>query len=65
LNGNQIKELIGVTEGLIEAVPPGRYEVTAVGKKDNKEYKQSKVIEVQPNVMASVEMTLPVPAVSS
>lgn len=63
LNDNQIKELIGVTEGLIEAVPPGRYEVTAVGKKDNRECKDSKVIEVQPNAMASVEITLPLPSV--
>ena len=65
LNDNQIKELIGVTEGLIEAVPPGRYEITAVGKKDNKEYNESNVIEVQPNAMASVKITLPMPAVSS
>jgi hypothetical protein len=59
LDDNQIKELIGVTEGLIEAVPPGRYEVRAVGKKDNRECKDSKVIQVQANAMASVEITLP------
>jgi hypothetical protein len=59
LDDNQMKELIGVTEGLIEAVPPGRYEVTAVGKKGNREWKNSKIIEVKPSAMAPVEITLP------
>ena len=54
-----MKELVGITEGLVEAVPPRRYEVMAVGTKDNNEFEESKVIEVQPNAMASVEMTLP------
>jgi hypothetical protein len=61
LNDSPVKELIGVTEGLIDTVPPKRYEVTAIGKKGNKESKGSKVIEVQPSSMASVEITLPVP----
>ena len=59
LNGSPIKELVGVTEGLIEAVPPRRYEVVAVGTWDNNEVKESQVIEVQPNAMVTVEMTLP------
>lgn len=61
LNDNPVKELIGITEGLIDTVPPKRYEVTAIGKKGNKESKGSKVIEVQPNSMTSVEITLPPP----
>ena len=61
LNDNPVKELIGVTEGLIDSVPPKRYEVTAIGRKDNKESKGSKVIEVQANSMTSVEITLPIP----
>lgn len=61
LNGNHVKELRGVTEGVLDLIPPGRYEVTAVSisKKDNKEVKESKVIEVQPSLMASLELTLP------
>lgn len=59
LDDNQMKELIGVTEGLIEAIPPGRYEATAVGKKGNREWKDSKIIEVKPSAMVPVEITLP------
>lgn len=58
LNDTQRKELVGTTEGLIEAVPPGQYEVVAVGKKRGKVHKGSKVIEVQPNTIAAVELTL-------
>jgi hypothetical protein len=58
LNDSNIRELAGVSEGLIETVPPGRYEVTAVAKKNDKEYKDSKVVEVQPEAMTSVEITL-------
>ena len=59
LNDCQIKELVGVTEGVLDSVPPGRHEITAIGKKANKEFKESKVIEVQPAATASVEITLP------
>ena len=59
LNNDPVKELIGVTEGLIDSVPPKQYEVTAIGRKGDKESKSSKVIEVQPNSVTSVEMTLP------
>lgn len=58
LNDSPIKDLVGVTERLIEGVPPKRYEIMAVGVKDGIEYKESKIIEVQPNSMSSVEMTL-------
>jgi len=58
LNGTQRKELAGITEGLIDAVPPGMYEVEAIGKKGNKDGKDSKVIQVQPNATVSVELTL-------
>lgn len=58
LNDSPMKELFGVTEGLIEAVPPRQYEVMAAGTKENIEFKESNVIEVQPNAMASIEMTL-------
>ena len=61
LNDTPAKELMGVTEGLIDSVPPKRYEVTAIGRKGGKESKGSKVIEVQPNSMATVEITLPTP----
>lgn len=59
LNDDPVKELVGVTEGLIDSVPPKQYEVTAVGRKGDKESKGSKVIEVQPNSVTSVEMSLP------
>jgi len=59
LNDDPVKELVGVTEGLIDSVPPKQYEVTAIGRKGDKESKGSKVIEVQPNSVTSVEMTLP------
>jgi hypothetical protein len=58
LNDSPRKELVGVTEGLIEAVPPGQYEVTVIGKKGAKESKISRVVEVQPNVVASVDVSL-------
>ncbi len=55
----------GLLKDLSKAVPPGQYEITAVGKNDNKEYQESKVVEIQPNAMASVEMILPVTSVRS
>ncbi len=59
LNHELIKELDGVTETLIEAVAPKQYEVMVVGTKNNHESKESKVIEVKSNSMASVEINLP------
>jgi hypothetical protein len=59
LNGGQAKELTGVTEGVLDSVPRGPQEVTAVGqKKGTQDRKDSKVVEVQPNTMASVELTI-------
>jgi hypothetical protein len=59
LNGSQVKELFGVTEGVLDSVPRGPQEVTAVGhKKGGQELRDSKVVEVQSNTMASVELTL-------
>ncbi|HHP7236018.1 MAG TPA: SLATT domain-containing protein [Desulfobacterales bacterium] len=59
LNDSSVKELIQVTEGLIEAVPPGRYELMVVGIKDSNESVELKVIEVKPNLLALVKLTLP------
>ncbi len=64
LNRGLVKELVGISEGLIEAIPPRRYELTAVGTKGGREYTESKVIEVQPNAMVSVDITLPAPPAS-
>lgn len=58
LNDNPVKELIGVTEGIINTVSPGRYEVTVIGRKDGKDSKANKVIEVQAGEMTSAEFTL-------
>jgi hypothetical protein len=59
LNDNPVKELDGVSEGIINTVSPGRYEVTVIGKKGEKESKASKVVEVQAGAMTSAEFTLP------
>jgi len=61
LNDNPVKWLIGVTEDVLDSIPPGQHVVTAIGKEDDKEVKESKVVEVQPNATASVELTLPSP----
>jgi hypothetical protein len=61
LNEVQVAELAGVTERLVDSVPPGRHEIMAIGKKDDKELKATKVIEVKADSMMSVEMTLPAP----
>jgi conflict system pore-forming effector with SLATT domain len=62
LNGTQLKELTGVTESVLDSVPPGPQEVVVVGKKQNTpDRKDSKVVEVQPNALASAELTLPGP----
>lgn len=59
LNGNPIKELEGVSEAVINTVAPGQYEVAIIGKKDGKESKANKVVEVQAGQMASAEFVLP------
>ncbi|MBI4552389.1 MAG: SLATT domain-containing protein [Candidatus Latescibacteria bacterium] len=59
LNESQVKEIVGVTEGILDRLPPGHYEITAISKKGDKEVKDSKVVEVQPNTMTSVDLTLP------
>ena len=58
LNNNPVKELDGVSEGIINTVAPGRYEVTVIGTKGGKESKASKVIEVQAGAMTSAEFNL-------
>lgn len=58
LKGVQHKELIGTTQALLDAISPGAYEVEAVGSKGNKTGKDSKVIEVQPNAITAVDLTL-------
>ncbi|MDQ3130704.1 MAG: SLATT domain-containing protein [Acidobacteriota bacterium] len=58
LNDNPVKELNGVSEGIINTVAPGHYEVTVIGKKDGKEHKASKVIEVQAGTLVRAEFTL-------
>ncbi len=58
LNDNPVKELKGVSEGIINTVAPGSYEVSVIGKKAGKETKANKVIEVQAGTMASAEFTL-------
>jgi hypothetical protein len=62
LNGTQIKELAGVAESVLDSVPPGPQEVVVVGQKQSTpDRKDSKVVEVQPKTLASVELTLPGP----
>jgi hypothetical protein len=62
LSGTQVKELVGVSESVLDSVPPGPQEVVVVGQKHNApERKDSKVVEVQPKTLASVEVTLPRP----
>jgi len=59
LNDSHMKDLIGVTEGLLDAVPPGRYEITAIGVKGDNKVMESKVVEVQAGLMAMMQLTLP------
>jgi len=63
LNGNQVKGPDTNAEYLIKSIIPGRYEITALGisKKDNKEYKETKVVEVQSGIMASKEIMISIP----
>ena len=58
LNDRPVKDLVGVTEGVINTVSPGRYEVAVTGMKNGKESKANKVIEVQAGEMALAEFTL-------
>lgn len=58
LNDNPVKELDGVSEGIINTVSPGRYEIAVIGKKGEKESKANKVIEVQAGAMTSAEFDL-------
>jgi len=58
LNDNLVRELDGVSEGIINTISPGRYEITVIGIKDGKETKASKVVEVQAGAMASAEFSL-------
>ena len=64
LDSGQARELAGTTEGLIAAVPPGRYEVATLGVKDGQEYRASKIVEIRASAMATVEITLPAPPAS-
>lgn len=58
LNDSLVKELQGVSEGIINAVAPGRYEIAVIGRKAGKETRASKVVEVQPGAMTSADFTL-------
>lgn len=59
LNGMQVKEVIGVTECILDSVPPGRYEISAKGIKDGTpQGRAAKVAEVAPEQMVSVELVL-------
>lgn len=59
LNGTQVKELAGVTEGVLDSVPRGFQEVIVIGQKQGTtERRDSRVVEVQPGMMTSVEVTL-------
>lgn len=61
LDGVRVKELVGITEGVLYSVPRGPREITAVGHKAGNQRKDSRVIEVEPNTMTSTELTLPAP----
>lgn len=58
LNDNPVKELVGVSEGVINTVSPGQHEVMVIGKKGDKESKANKVVEVQAGQPALAEFTL-------
>ena len=58
LNHNLVKQLDGVSEGIINHLASGRYEIMVIGKKDGKETKVNKVVELQTGVMASAEFNL-------
>lgn len=53
-----VKELNGVSEGIINTVSPGIYEVTVVGWKEGKKTKASKAVEVQAGGRTSAEFIL-------
>ena len=61
LNNIEIsRPLEGDTERILPSIPPGRYEVTAIGHtKGMSDQKDTKIVEVQPNTMASIEITVP------
>lgn len=59
LNNDPVKELVGVTEGIINTVSPGQYEVAVSGRKDGQESKANQIIEVQAGATATAEFTLP------
>jgi len=62
LDGTPMKELAGVSEGIIESVPSGYHEVMASArKKDGRKSNDTKVVQVSSNSLASVEFTLHVP----
>jgi hypothetical protein len=62
LDGVRVKELVGVTDGVLDYVPQGSREVVALGQKaGSPDRKDSKVVEVEPNTLTSTELTLPGP----
>jgi SMODS and SLOG-associating 2TM effector domain 2 len=62
LDGVKVKELVGDTEGVLDSVPRGPREVTAVGQKaGSPDRKDTKVVEAEPNTVVSTELTLPGP----
>ena len=46
LNDKQVKEIKGVSECLIENIPPGNYEVSVTAAKDGKSYQDNRIVEV-------------------
>jgi hypothetical protein len=62
LDGVRVKELVGVTDSVLDSVPRGPREITAVGQKaGSPDRKDSKVVEGEANTMTSTELTLPAP----
>jgi SMODS and SLOG-associating 2TM effector domain 2 len=59
VDGTHVKELSGVSEGIIESVAPGYHEVIASGKRKNgKESKETRVVQVSANSICSAEFAL-------
>jgi hypothetical protein len=59
LDGSPAKEMTGDTESVLSSVPPGPHQVTVLGEKNTQQRRDSKVAEVQPDTMTSVDLTLP------
>jgi len=59
LNGTHFKEISGVTETLLDSIPPGRHEVSLSAFTDEgKESREAKVVEVVAGSTAAIEMSI-------